>query len=173
MEILHLDSQNPEIENYLGWWITATHKEPHMVSLDENFRQDLLHGVIAIEHGRPIGAAAIVPARTILQESITLGPQVVVELGSNFVEPDFRRQGLAKIFVEERVKIARERNWFPVSVTTNPAVQGLFRKIGGKPIDEEELEEFNLLTKKLCMCQGGPHKCNFCPFAKNAAWYFP
>ncbi len=173
MQIFTFNNGNPELESYLSWWIAATQREPHMVSLDESFRVDLLHAVIAIEDGRPIGAAAIVPARTALHEPIQFGPKMVVELGSNFVEPDFRRNGLARAFVEERIRVSREYNWFPVSVTTNPAVQSLFRNIGGKPIDEEDLLEFQDLKKKLCMCQNGPGQCNFCPFTKNAAWYFP
>lgn len=173
MEILTFNNGNPELESYLDWWIAATQREPHMVSLDHSFKKELLHAVIALEQGEPVGAAAIVPARTALHEPIQFGPKMVVELGSNFVEPNFRRNGLARTFVEERIRVSREYNWFPVSVTTNQAVQSLFRNIGGKPLDEEDLLEFQDFKKKLCMCTGGPHVCNFCPFTKNAAWYFP
>ncbi len=171
MELLHFNSENEDINPYLNWWILATQREPHMVSLDQSFKSDLLHAVIALHKGRPVGAAAIVPARTATHELISFRLKMVVELGSNFVEPDFRRNGLARIFVEERIRIAREKGWFPVSVTTNSAVQDLFMKIGGRPMDNQE--ELSELRKQLCMCPKGPCVCNFCPFEEKAAWYFP
>ncbi len=171
MELLHFKAENEDINPYLNWWITATQKEKHMVSLSDDFKTQILYAVIAVHQGQPIGAAAIVPARTFQNDLIQFNSRLVVELGSNYVEPNFRRQGLAKIFVETRINFAKLNNWFAVSVTTNPNVQDLFIKVGGKPINEEE--EFIDLKKHLCMCRNGPNKCDFCPFTQNAAWYFP
>jgi hypothetical protein len=36
MEILTFKNDDPELEAYLDWWIAATQREPHMVSLDES-----------------------------------------------------------------------------------------------------------------------------------------
>ncbi len=165
------ERQNPDLSTFLPWWREATNREPHLVPLDASFEQNLLFAIIATNSTpEPIGAAAIMEARTKDNVGIIFQDKKVVELGSNFVENSHRGNGLAKTFLLKRLELCLKNDWFPVSVTTNLIVKHMFESIGAQVMSDPSYKE---LVHMLCMCKNGPKACNFCPYEDKAAWYFP
>ncbi len=164
-------STDEGIEQYLPWWVRQTQEEPHMLPVTaESLRKELLIALVLHDDTGPVGAAAIVHARNKENTEIFFEGRKVVELGSNIIDPSMRNQGLGKDLVVQRLAICKERDWFPVSVTTNPAVHAIFRKLNAKPMDLDP--RYNQLRSQLCLCSHSNSECKTCPLQQNGGWVF-
>lgn len=173
METLILDSSSLSFfPEHLEWWIKSTQQEPHMISLEkESFLQDLLIGIVLLEKEQPIAAAGILKVLDKEKKEIYLYQKKVVELGSNFVALEKRGQHIARLLINKRLEVCKNKNFFPVSVTTNPIIQKIFPQIGATNINGQI--EFANLKRDLCICKNPKSDCKICPFQENACWYFP
>lgn len=164
-QILHNDFTN----SHLKWWAENTQGEKHMCSETvESLQDGLLGAIIALEEDSVVAAAGIFNARTKEREPIFFEEQLVVELGSNYVTPDYRSKGLGRVLLEKRIEFSQQNGWFPISVTTNPAMQSIFMKKGFISMDKDPL--FSDLQKQLCLCPSVNPDCKLCPLAKNGGW---
>ena len=162
-----------DCERYFQRWAKGIEVEKHMVNeTPEDLEKKSLEVVFAIRSDYEfIGASAIMPARTRNCGEIIHGNLQVVELGSNFIEPEFRNQGIGEKLLLRRLELSFKKKWFPVSVTTNPAMQHIFKKLGAVPMDD--LAEFKKMRKELCICKQICESCLSCPLKENAGWFFP
>jgi len=93
--------------------------------------------VFALSNNDLMGAASVISCldnRT--NEKMWIGSKLVVELGSNYVDPNYRGKGLAKEFVNTRLNFCKTKNHFAVSVTSNSTMKKIFDEIGGTQMDK-------------------------------------
>ncbi|MCD5390058.1 MAG: GNAT family N-acetyltransferase [Candidatus Pacebacteria bacterium] len=160
-----------ELIELFRFWSKGTQSEKHLLSeTTSSLRKNILNAVAAYDKYEIVGAAGIFEARTKMKETILFNNKRVVELGSNYIQPEYRGKGLGTLLLKKRLEISLKKNWFTVSVTTNPAMQKIFTAIEGNPMDD--LDAFKKLRAQLCLCTGSVHDINSCPFEKNAAWFF-
>lgn len=160
-----------EKQKLLKWWSSGTVKEPHMITESpENLEDNLLEGVIVYENNKIIAASGIFPARTKSYKAIYHNNVLVVELGSNYVDPNYREKGIGGELLIMRLKICFKNNWFPVSVTTNKTMQHIFTNIGGSEMDDNPI--FEKMRKDLCICKTINPDCKACPLQKKGGWVF-
>lgn len=151
------------------WWTKQMRAEKHMVAeTPESLKASLLIALVAHEGETIIAAAGIFPARTKMKSEIEFDGKTVVELGSNFVAPARRGEGIGKSLFKTRVLMSRERGWIPVSVSSNPVMREIFRSLGGVCMDGDVM--MSTLKAQLCMCEAGNASCNFCPLSPGNAW---
>ena len=157
---------------YLPWWVKNINQEKHMLSVtEESLRKELLIAVIAFSENREVIAiAGIVNGRNKEEKEMTFNDKKVVEIGSNFVTPSFRNQGIGSKLVSERLQICKEKNWFPVSITTNPAMIRIFSKLNARSMEDDQ--QYYCLRRELCICHHFSSDCNVCPLQKNGGWVF-
>jgi len=174
IEIVSIDDKNDrKLYEYLPWWVESINKEKKMLqTTEESLLSELLVATFAVssETGDVVAAAGIVNARNKHNTEIVWNNKKVIEIGSNFVSPDFRNQGIGRRLVERRLELCKERGWIPVSVTTNPAMLRIFSKFNAVPMDG--IEEYKKLREDLCLCAVVSCDCSFCPLHPQAGWIF-
>jgi len=158
---------------YFKWWAAQTTNEPHMIT--ETPEDLLASALVALfvfnsTNESPIGAAGIFPARTKDGEAIFHQGQLTVEMGSNVVAEPYRCHGVGKTLIEQRIAIAKQRGWLPVSVTSNPIVHRVFEQIGGIAVNGDP--EFKSMREGLCLCTDRTPDCKICPMAERGCWVF-
>jgi N-acetylglutamate synthase-like GNAT family acetyltransferase len=155
----------------LEWWGSETTKEPHMITESpENLEANLIEGVIVYKNNKIIAASGIFPARTKSHQEIYHNNFFVVELGSNYVDPNDREKGIGKQLLVMRLKICSKNKWFPVSVTTNKTMQHIFKTNGGIDMDNKPI--FEKIRKDLCICKIISPECKACPLQEKGGWVF-
>lgn len=161
-----------EIDQTFTWWSKHISTEPHMVHESADGLKHSLATVVAYDQQEIVAAAGIFPARTRSGESLFHGGKQVVELGSNVVLAEYRHQGIGTHLIRERLEIARTNDsWLPVSVTTNPTIHSLFRKLAGQPMRNDS--DLDGIREALCFCPVISADCLVCSLHPEAAWYFP
>ena len=102
-----------------------------------------------------------------------VGSKLVVELGSNFVDPDYRGQGIAKEFVKRRLVYCAANNYFAVSVTSNKIMKKIFTELGGVRMDKYP-EYADLCSRvRTCNCPKGQEIHNQdCKMLDKEVWMF-
>jgi GNAT superfamily N-acetyltransferase len=97
------------------------------------YLKNLLYVVFAFDWETVVGAACIVRClhNKNGEEMKDKESRLVVELGSNYVDPKYRGQGIAKEFVNQRLCYCNPSVHFPVSVTSNVTIQKFFVENGG------------------------------------------
>lgn len=159
-----------EKKKLLSWWSDGTRTEKHTITMTpESLESDLLGSIIVYIDNEIAGAAGIFSARNKEGIDIYHNDQLVVELGSNFISKKFRGRGLGRELLNRRIALSRRRRWFPVSVTTNPAMQHIFKKIGAFSMDNKKM---NSIRNALCLCIGATHDTSSCPLERDACWFF-
>jgi predicted acetyltransferase len=160
---------NEEKNIALSWWSHGTQVEKHMLNeTPKSLKDSLLEGFIAYQNNKLVGAAGIFLARTKSGEKIYHNKKLVVELGSNYIKPSSRNNGVGNKLLISRIAFSKSKNWQAVSVTTNSQMQHIFKKIKATPMDNiAELED---LREKLCICKEVCSSCMSCPLQKEAAW---
>lgn len=162
------------IDNNLLWWSERTREESHMLTLSiEDIKSTLLMAVFAYnsEDNALIAAGGIFLPRTHNQSEPYFDNKKVVEIGTNFVLPKYRMQGIGKQLIDIRLNYAKSNNWVPVSISSNPVVQNIFTKINGILMENDE--KYAELRELLCLkrCKNGSF-CNACPLVPNCGWIF-
>lgn len=159
-----------EFPSLLPWWAAKTQEEHHLLSLTVADIQETLvvASVMFDEAGRPIAIAGLFEARSRSGQPISWSGRQVLELGSAYVCPHYRQQGLAKQLMLKRLEFARQHGYCPVCVSTNPIIQHLIRVSGGYPISS--LPNGGTLKHELCLCKTITPACTTCPFTPEAAW---
>ncbi|MCD8494518.1 MAG: GNAT family N-acetyltransferase [Candidatus Pacebacteria bacterium] len=164
-----------ERSRVLSFWAAGTECEEHMITeTPASLQENLLEGFIAYtENGDLVGCAGIFPARTKYSVKIIFASKDVVELGSNYIEPAHRNRGLGKQLLIQRIAYCRQRNYFIVSVTLNPAMQHIFcsSSAGAHSMDNQP-EYYQQLKQDLCVCREVSDACRSCPLQKNGGWVF-
>ncbi len=157
----------------LLWWSEKTEQEKHMLTLSmEEIKSTLLMATFAFDEGYLIGAAGIFLPRTWNQSEPYFKGRKVVEIGTNFVLPEYRNQGIGTQLIEERLIFAKKQNWVPVSISSNEIVQKAFVRLGGS-LMEDDPEHYADLIDQLCLrCTTKKDECSCCPLAANCAWIF-
>jgi predicted GNAT family N-acyltransferase len=135
--ILDKEADTQRIREHLQWWTDQTKREKHMLKVTpESLERELLVAVLVFSDTNIVGAAAIVHARNKSNKEIYHDGKKTVELGSNIITATARNQGLGQLLIKTRLEVCAQRNWFPVSVTTNPIIQEIFRKMSASPMDK-------------------------------------
>jgi GNAT superfamily N-acetyltransferase len=157
-------------EKLWSWWAAGTKKEPHMLTMTEADLQKAHASIFVLgDDSEPVAAAAIFPARNKEEKEIYFNDKLVVELGSNYIAPEFRNNGLGKDLVIRRVQVAYENGWLPVSVTTNPAMHKIFRDLGAEVMDNNPI--YRELRHQLCLCkEENNDDCKLCPLKPSGGW---
>ncbi len=176
-EIITIDMSDRESVNrlkpYLLWWVERTNNEKHMLpTTEESLLNELQAAAIVLtDDGNIIGAAGLVDARGKEKSVIYHEGQKVVELGSNIIHPDFRNKGLGTALVKKRLELSKSKEWFPVSVSSNPIMHKIFEKINAIPMDDKP--NLATLRHQLCLCHTVTSDCNLCPLKQRGGWIFP
>ena len=163
--------RDEEILSLLEWWAEMTSKEKHMVTeTPESLEKNVLASVFAFVDGKVIGASGIFYARTKKNEKLHHDGMPVVELGSNIIDSLYRRNGIGQTLINKRLDICKNERWFPVSISSNPAIHEIFRKLNATPMDNHVL--FEKMRDPLCICEEVNDSCNFCPKKEKTGWVF-
>lgn len=158
-----------EFPDLLHWWAARTQSEPHLLSLTpEEIQETLRVASVIFDDHHPVALAGLFEARSRTGRPITWHGRQVLELGSAYVVPSYRRQGLARALMLKRLEFARLHGYFPVCVSTNRIIQFLIKSCGGYPISS--LPQGGELKHALCLCQVISEACKTCPFSADAAW---
>lgn len=168
---------NMEINKNLLWWSEKTRQEEHMLTLSiEEIKDTLLVAVFAFseekENENLIAAAGIFLPRTWNKSEPYFNGKRVVEIGTNFVLQEHRRQGIGTELIDARLKYAKEQNWVPVSISSNEIVQKALKKLGGSLMEEDE--SCSEIRDLLCLrskCEG-KQPCKCCPLVFGCGWIF-
>lgn len=160
-----------ELIRVLDWWAAGTQVEAHMVTeTPESLQASLLDAVFAYDRTEIVGAAGIFPARTSSGLDLYHTGMQVAELGSNYIHPEHRNHGIGECLLKMRLEMARQNNFFPVSVTSNKAMVHIFEKLGATPMDDKK--DLADIRKQLCICKVMSSTCMACPNRPRSAWYF-
>ncbi len=163
------DFEHPEIDPHFRWWSDRMRDEPHMCKESVATLKEGLHAAVMLFHeGKPVAAAGIFNARTADKKDLFFNGMQVVELGSNYVLPEYRHHGLGAKLIAERLLVCAERNLFPISVTTNPRVQGIFKQAQAIAMDTHE--QYADMQQKLCLCTKVNAGCKICPMQREGGW---
>ena len=160
------------LSQYLSWWVKNINQEKHMLSVtEESLKKELLAAAIAFsENEEVIAISGIVNGRNKEEKEMIFDNKKVVEIGSNFVSPPFRNRGIGSKLVLERLQVCKEKNWFPVSITTNPVMLRIFHKLNAKSMESDP--QYDCLRQELCICHHFSSDCRVCPLQKNGGWVF-
>ncbi|MCE9585513.1 GNAT family N-acetyltransferase [Candidatus Nomurabacteria bacterium] len=164
--------ESARITQNFEWWSCKTREEKHMLTLSvDEIKSTLLMAVFSYENNEIIGAAGIFLPRTCDKSEPYLDGKKVVEIGTNFVLPDYRGNGIGESLIRERLKFAKEKNWVSVSISSNEVVQKIFRKVNGCLMEDHSCCE--ALRKTLCLrCNDRKENCKICPLFKDCSWVF-
>lgn len=137
---------------------TKSDENTYLVPREVDFYlKNLLCVVFAFDRENFVGAACVIRCldnRT--YEELWVGEsRLVVELGSNYVHPDYRGNNIGRDFMTMRLDYCKHKNYFPVSVTSNKIVQNYFEQLGGVPM--KEYSEYKDLCSRIrtCNCPKG------------------
>ncbi len=162
-----------ETHSLFRWWSEKTFTEKHMLPLSmDEMKETLLMAIFAFsDNGSQIAAAGIFLPRTGDKSEPRLKGRRVVELGTNFVDPEHRGHHIGSLLINERLRHSHEKNWLPVSISSNPVVQKAFRSVQG--VLMEENDEYGELRELLCLRCEEKDDCKLCPRFSGCAWIFP
>lgn len=94
----------------------------------------------------------------------------VVELGTNFVLPEYRNKGIGTKLIEERLRYAKEKKWIPVSISSNEFMHKAFIRLKGILMENNPI--YFDLRETLCLRCRDKEGCKCCPCKKRCAWLF-
>lgn len=173
LEVSHAAGDKNALEHHFQWWAEKTVHEKHMFpKTPEELKREALIAVFCFVPGAGLVAAAgIFPVKGKAGLPARHRGKRVVELGSNYISPDWRRQGIGTRLLAERIRLAKENGWCPTSVTTNPVMRRAFSALGG--IDMDSSACYSGLKDLLCVCSETERPvCRCCSFTASAAWIF-
>ncbi len=166
--------EDAELRSYLSWWAYQTTQERRMLDrTPEFFYENLVFAVFAFDEEELVGAAGLIYPLDKDGGKITWQNKIIIELGSNFVLPKYREMHIAKTFTLIRLDFVQGKDFFPISVTGNIAMQKVFEGIA-KPVEDlgEELQSLKGLIRD-CNCQENEKPlCKVCPLADKVVWVF-
>lgn len=167
------DFSDDRYDAYLELWASKTQTEYHMLRRTIDFFKDnLLCACFAFDGELFIGAAGLIPCLRINKTSISYKGSLVVELGSNFVDPKYRNHGIGTEFVMQRLNFAWRHNYLPVSVTGNEKIKKIFNKIGGCLMEDYTYYDHIRTQVRVCECLEDLKPCGVCPLKDKAIWVF-
>ena len=160
-------------ENF-SWWSDKTTEEKHMLSLSVRDIQETLLVGIFVFNGKadPIAGAGIFKPRTWDGKEPHFNDHQVVELGTNYVLPEYRNQGIGTHLIGERLKYAKEKEWVSVSISSNEIMHRAFSKFNCFIMDEDAGKHGHLMEHLCLRCKTDRETCKCCPFAEKSAWIF-
>lgn len=173
LEVCRVADNRNALEHYFQWWAGKTIHEKHMFpkTAEELKREALIAVFVVMPECGVIAAAGIFPVKGKEVSAALFDGKRVVELGSNYISPEWRQQGIGTTLLIERIRLANENGWCPTSVTTNPVMRHVFREVGG--IDMDSSACYSRLKDLLCVCSEMERiACRCCSFTKSAAWIF-
>ena len=97
--------------------------------LRERLARDEIGAWLALDHGSVVGAACVVFWRRLPYP----GTALQGELAGVYVDPQFRRRGLARELCREAIALARARGVRRLSVHSTPAARALYVELGFTP----------------------------------------
>jgi len=136
-----LSSDNLKLMHVLNKLSDATKSDEnkHLVRREVDFYlENLLCIVSAFDNEEFIGAAVVIRCldnRT-YEQLWDEESRLVVELGSNYVDPKYQKNGIGEEFMKIRLNHCEQRGYFPVSVTSSKIVHKIFAKINGVLLNE-------------------------------------
>lgn len=168
------DTKDSKLRGHLKWWSNITFKEPRMLTKSVKFlRENLVYAIFAFnDENELIGSAGLIPCLNRHKEKMYYEDKLVVELASNFVDPDYRDQHIATKFVTERLSFCKENNLFPVSVTGNSQIQTIFYHVG---LPMKDFHQYHHIYKEVRVCECTDNEkpsCKVCPLKEKAIWIF-
>jgi GNAT superfamily N-acetyltransferase len=170
--IVTSEFESADIKEYLKWWSDHTKIEQRM--LDRSvafFRKNLLFAVFAFHGEKLIGAAGVIPCLDRHGKKMQcIHDALVVELVSNFIDPDYRDRHIGRELVLQRLKFIKENNYFPVSVTGSIIMQKIFSDIA---VTMDTFPKYNHIRKEVRVCECDNKPCGICPLKDKAIWVFP
>lgn len=174
LDYTEINQEDTITNKNLLWWSKQTENEKHMLTLSLNdIKETLLMVVFAFNENRKlIAAAGIFLPRTWNNSRPIVNGWKVVEIGTNYVLPEYRRQGIGKKLIQERLDYAKYKDWFPVSISSNKTVQKMFSQVGGSLMEKDE--KYLELRDSLCLkfkCKD-KQPCDCCPLIPNCGWIF-
>lgn len=167
------DSNNSKLMGHLKWWSDKTFIESKMLEKSVDFlSKNLLYAIFAFDKNILIGAAGLIPSLNRHKEKMYCGDKFVVELASNYVDPYYRGQHIATIFVIKRLSFCKEKNFFPVSVTGSSQIQKIFIHVA---LLMKDFKEYADIFKEVRVCECNDIEklsCEICPVKEKAIWIF-
>ena len=159
-------------DTVLTWWSNGLMSEPHTTPYTPQELKDApltCAVVVMLNNEKPIAAARLTPARTRSQEPLMHAGKEVLELGSNYVDPNFRNQTIGRRLIEERLRYVHDHPGYLVVVTTsNPIIEQILLELGAKKADSVYAD----IKQALCLCPEGSHY-SYCSFSETGnLWVF-
>ena len=96
-------------------------------------KQDLPLDIVAIKDNQPVGTAALKE-----HEMEEIYPDYQYWMGSVFVAPEFRGQGIARLLAEQIIRLARQHQLPQLYLQTVDLTGGLYSRLGWEPLDRLE-----------------------------------
>lgn len=176
-QILDLTQRRRQADDLLNdnlvWWSEMTKQEKHMLTLTiDEIKDTLLMAVFASnDDSKLIAAAGIFQPRTWSKSQPYYNGKKVVEIGTNYVLPEYRNQGIGTQLIEERLAFAKKQDWVAVSISSNQIVQKAFVNLNGSLMENDP--ECSDLIDLLCLrCKDNREDCSCCPIVPNCGWIF-
>lgn len=118
--------------------------------------------VFALDKGNFVGAASVISCldnRT-GEKMWDDKTRLITELGSNYVIPEYRGSSIGRDFIMARLDYCNQKDYFPVSVTSNKVIQNHFEKVGGVLL--KEYPQYKDLCPRIrtCNCPKGQLRHN-------------
>ncbi|HUD11221.1 MAG TPA: GNAT family N-acetyltransferase [Candidatus Saccharimonadia bacterium] len=155
----------------LHTWSAITQTNHSLVSeTPESLARNARFTVVAFDGETPIGFAGLMAAHTSEGHGLEWDGRSVIELGSAWVHPEYRKRGIWHRLLSDRLTHARGQQWLTVCVSSIPDIVHGITKMGAVQIDAET---HTGLLKALCMSCAEANSCVFCPLSPGTAWRFP
>lgn len=123
-------TNNSKLRGYLKWWSNQTKKHPKRMVFRsvEFFREHLLYAIFTFDGDKLVSAAGIIWCRDMQngRGKMYYRDELVVELGSNFVDPAYEDNGIGTRNLEKRLVFCKKKTYFPVSVTSSDRIEHMF-----------------------------------------------
>lgn len=148
----YLADRPEDVPLVMAWWQTvwgdrmgdlATYTAKFSETLGT---QALPLDIIALQDGEPVGSASLKA-----HELQTIYPAYQFWLGSVFVKPDCRGQGIASMLARQIIAMARQRQLPQLYLQTVNLTGGLYAALGWEPLDRLNYrgEEILVMVRKL------------------------
>lgn len=168
------DTKDSKLRGHLKWWSNKTFKEQRMLTKSVKFFNDnLIYAIFAFDdEGEIVGAAGLIPCLNRHKEKMYFENKLVVELASNYVDPNYRDHHIATEFVIKRLSFCKENNLFPVSVTGNSQIKTIFSHVA---LQMKDFPQYHHIYKEVRVCdctEDEKPSCKVCPLKEKAIWIF-
>ena len=137
LEFQYLADRPDDVPLVIKWWHSkwADRMGPDVERITRQFqaalqKQDLPLEILALRDGEPVGTASLKR-----HEMIDVYPDYLFWLGSVFVAPAHRGQGVASALSRRVIEMARERKLPQLYLQTEHPDGGLYASLGWEPLD--------------------------------------